>query len=173
MLEHEQYSAISSIASRGQSSLTTVGRTGAHEISKSFLLKRMEIDFIALPDLITDDASATANAPYILCFSNQNNAAQVDTPAEMFDVRLEDKLGHQNMICTRPFVIQPHLIDDADNTSHLGETTIFKTSKSFSKGFRLDKDALYTWSIFNPTGVSLDVIQDAWLKVRYWGVYLE
>ncbi len=173
MLEHEQFGASSSIASRGTSVLLTMGPNGTHELNKSFLLKRMEIDFLVTADLNTNDATHSVQAPYYLVFHNIEVSAQINTVAENFDSRLDDRQGHQPVIWTRPFLVDPYLVDDSDNVTLKGQGVAFKTSKSFSKGFRLDKDELYTWSIFNPFTSALDVIGFVGLKVRYWGVYIE
>ena len=134
----------------------------------------MEIDFSALADISVDDASGVfGNFLYSLMFISQDRSGDIDTPAEMLDSRFDDRQAHQGVIWGRNYIIQPALVDDADNVTHLGQSANFKTSKSFSKGFRLDKDEDYAWEIFNPTGISEDVVAFIHLRVRYWGVYVQ
>lgn len=171
MLEHETYGAVSSIAARGTSTILTFGDDGTNEeLTQSFLCKRMEIDFIALADLISDDASGNGNASYCLGLHKTSVANAVDTFAEQLDARFEDITAHQNIIWRRYFSIFTHLIDDADNSASISRDVAFKTSKSFSKGFRFDKDETYQWVLFNPTAAAIDIIAERGLMVRYWGV---
>ncbi len=173
MLEHEKFAAASAIASRGFAQIDSIGVGELNELNKSFLLKRMEIDFMSIPDLQTNDATASIHAPLMLVMFRSSGAAAIDTVAESLDARFDDIQAHQTIIWRRKFLENPSIIDDADNVIDLSKANTFKTSKSFSKGFRLDKDEVYLWGIFNPTTVSLDITASRWLTVRYWGVYLE
>ncbi len=173
MLEDETFSAASSIAARGQDSLQTIGEGQTNELTKSFLVKRIEIDFMAVPDLQTNDATAAVHAPYGLYLIKTSGPASIDTVTEMLGARFDDIVGHQNIIWRRTFMVNPSIIDDADNVIDLASAQGFKTSKSFSKGFRLDKDDVYQWVIFNPTAVALDIVATWWLQTRYWGVYVQ
>ncbi len=174
MLEHEGFTTQSSISSRGSSAIITMGDDGTNaELSKSFLLKRMEIQFFAIANTVTDDASSTGTNGYLLIYGKTSVDNTVDTPAEQFDARLEDRGAHQSIIWVRPFMVRTHVVDDADQVLTLGYDPNFSTSKSFSKGFRLDKDENYQWSIFNPGTASADSIAVKWLRVRYWGVHIE
>ncbi len=171
MLEHETYGAASSIATRGTATLLTFGDDGTNEeLTTSFLCKRMEIDFIALADLISDDATGNGNASYCLGLHKTSVANSIDTFAEQLDARMTDRDAHQQIIWRRYFSIFTYLIDDADNSAGNGNDVVFKTSKSFSKGFRFDKDETYQWVLFNPTSASIDIIAERGLMVRYWGV---
>ncbi len=173
MLEHETVQSGSSIATRGSSQIININKGGNSELTKSFLLKRMEIEFTALPQQVTNDAIAGAIGLYTLMFISQDRGGEIDTPAEMLDARLDDRIAHQGIIWRRNFVLQPVLVDDADNVTQIGQVANFKTSKSFRKGFRLDKDEDYAWEIFNPAGASQDQILTHFLTVRYWGVYVQ
>ncbi len=175
MLEHENYRTDSSIAARGTNAYLTLGDDGTNsELSKSFLLKRMEINFTALADFIGDDATGSGTAAYVLGFHRTSVDNTVDTFAEQLDARLEDRLAHQAIIWYRNFNISTHLIDDADNSARAGIDVVINTSKSFSRGFRLDKDETYQWVLFNPSGIAAaDIIAESGLRVRYWGVFIE
>ncbi len=174
MLEHESVGAQSSIASRGTSTIITLGDDGTNEeLTKSFLIKRMEIQFSALADFIIDDASGLATAVLYLVLNKTSVANAIDTVAEQLDARMEDRSAHQQIIWLRPFIVRTHLVDDADNVTFTGLDAVFSTSKSFSKGFRLDKDETYVWSIFNPGSGSSDNIAVIHLRCRYWGIHIE
>ncbi len=173
LLEHEAFTAGSSIATRASQVLTTIGAGGSHELPKSFLIKRMEIEYVCTPDVITDDAALGALVPMMLALHKNSVAATVDTVAEQLDARIDDIMAHQQIIWRRKFIFNPSLIDDGDNITQLNPGVAFKTSKSFSKGFRLDKDELYRWVIFNPLSGSSNLVAFHWLTVRYWGVYIE
>ncbi len=174
MLEHETFANVSSIAARGNQALISFGDDGTNaEQSVSFLCKRMEIDFIATSDLITDDASGREVGAYALVLQHNSVDPDVDTIAEQLDARLEDVRAHQGIIWRRYFTIAEGLQDDTDNIVIQGIHATFKTSKSFKKGFRFDKDETYRWAIFNPTAGALDAIDNAGLMVRYWGVNVQ
>ncbi len=171
MLEHETYGSQGSIASRGTSTILTFGDDGTNEeLTTSFLCKRMEIDFVVLNNFVSDDATGLANGTYILGLHKTSVANAVDTFAEQLDARSTDRDAHQNIIWRRYFTVLTHLNDDGDNTASLSQDTSFKTSKSFTKGFRFDKDETYQWVIFNPTSAAEDLIAEKGLMVRYWGV---
>ncbi len=172
MLEHESFGSQSSIASRGSSTIISLGDDGTNEeLTSSFLLKRMEISFAGLAGIITDDLPANVQTGLyylILHKTSVNNA--VDTIAEQFDARATDRDAHQQIIWVRQFVVRTHITDDADNVSFTGLDAVFNTSKSFSKGFRLDKDETYVWAVFNPSAIALTAMGSVSLRVRYWGV---
>ncbi len=173
MLEHENFNTQSSIATRGVSVITSILKTGNHELVKSFLIKRFEVDFSALANLLSDDAAGAGTNLYVLALFSSDRAAAIDTVSEMLLRPIDDRQGHQGIIWMRPYIINPALSDDADQIAHVGRSAQFKTSKSFRKGFRLDKDEAYSWAIFNPTGGSQDAVAAVWLRVRYWGVYVQ
>ncbi len=138
MLEHEDYQTVSALASRATSQIISLGADGTNaELMKSFLVKRMEIEFTALADFTTDDAAGNGNVAYGLIFHRNSVDNTVDSVAEQLDARFEDINAHQAIIWSRPFLISPTMIDDADNTTLNGRDASFKTSKSFSRGFRL------------------------------------
>ncbi len=175
MLEHENVQSESSIAARGSSSIITFGDDGSGaELSTSFLCKRMEIDFAAIANLVTDDASARETTPYMLILHKTSVDNAVDTVAEQLDARLEDRAAHQSIIWRRYFIVAEGLQDDGDNIVVQGIQVTFKTSKSFRKGFRFDKDETYSWTLFNPNGAAAaDAISISLLNVRYWGVNIQ
>ncbi len=174
MLEHESFGTQSSIASRGTSTIITLGDDGTNEeLTKSFLIKRMEINFSALAKIITDDAASFGSAIYALVLTKTSVANAVDTIAEQLDARATDRDAHQQIIWFRYFNMVNWLRDDADNVTSPSGDTLFNTSKSFSKGFRLDKDETYVWAIFNPDSGASDQIAQIALRVRYWGINIE
>ncbi len=174
MLEHENFASQSSISSRGSSAILTLGDDGTNsELAQSFLVKRMEIDFAALSNTELNDANAAPSEIYVLVFHKISVDNAVDTVAEQFDARLEDRQAHWSIIWTRPFIQRERLADDADQVFSESLEPAFKTSKSFSKGFRLDKDETYQWALFNPGASAIDSMAAKWLKVRYWGVLVQ
>ncbi len=174
MMEFEITSAESSIASRGTAAQFSHGNSGTSaEQPRSFLCKRMEIEFAAVADLIADDASGSGTIVNVLTLASRERTGTLDTIAEFFDARFDDRTAHQGVIWSRPYIIRPTLVDDADNVAFSGVDAVFKTSKSFSKGFRFDKDEKYEWAIFNPLATATDFTSTVYLHVRYWGVYLE
>ncbi len=174
MLEHEQFVSNSSIAARGSSTFLTLGDDGTtEELEQSFLVKRMEIQFTAIPRIVTDDASSVMGTfAYALVFTKTSVDNDFDTIAEQLDSRMTDLVAHQALIWYRPYTVTVGLIDDADNIVHIGVPAVFSTSKSFSKGFRIDKDETYLWATFNPASSSQDALNNTGLRVRYWGVYI-
>ncbi len=174
MLEHESVGSVSSIAGRGTSTIISLGDDGTNEeLTKSFLIKRMEIDYFGAAGIQTDDATGPVTAPYYLMFHKTSVANDIDTIAEQLNARMEDKNAHQQIIWRRQYFCRNHVIDDADNTNYTGSDVVFKTSKSFSKGFRLDKDETYVWVIFNPSSVAVTAQVTVSFTCRYWGVYIE
>ncbi len=171
MLEHETANiAPGGLAARAQSDIFTIGTT-TKILNRTFLIKKMEIEFSFLPAAVTDDAGVLAAQGGMLCFQDISSGTDTDTVAEALDADLEDQAKHQSLIWTRNFVFNYNLIDDADNIVTLPTLITWKTSKSFPKGFPLDKSKSYKWTIFNQTATWLTGSL-ANLRVRYFGVYL-
>ncbi len=175
MLEHENFGAESSIAARGSSTILSLGDDGTNsELTKSFLIKRMEINFLASANYLTDDNLGPSHGFYALVFTKTSVDNTIDTIGEQLDTRLEDIRAHQNIIWFRYFYVREGMRDDTDNVTTAPLAATFNTSKSFSKGFRLDKDETYIWAIFNPDGgAAQDTLALSALRVRYWGVHIE
>ncbi len=172
MLENEtSFSSVGALASRADFDLQTIGGSGTNVLNRSFLLKKMEIEFALLLAQTLDDASLVQNLGYLV-LQDESAGSDADTTAESFDAVLEDKAKHNTVIWTRLFHFVHPLNDDADNILHPGVTPVFKTSKSFPKGFPLDKDNSYQWKLFNPTSTPWTTGNLAFLRVRYWGVFL-
>lgn len=172
MIEHEVANvAVGTITTRAHVDIQTIG-TSAGILNRSFLIKKMEIEFSFLPSFTTDDASGQGAFPAYLIFQDESSGSNTDQPAEAFDAQLEDKAVHETVIWSRIFHFNHGLRDDADQISYAGIPATFKTSKSFPKGFPLDKTKIYQWKIFNPTTSTFFDNSLAYLRVRYWGVYL-
>ncbi len=171
MLEHEDANiSPGGLAARAQSDIFTIGTT-TKILNRTFLIKKMEIEFSFIPAAVTDDAGVLAAQAGMLCFQDISSGTDTDTVAEALDANLENTAVHQTLIWTRNFAFNYNVIDDADNIVDLVPITVWKTSKSFPKGFPLDKDKQYKWSLFNQTGTWLTG-NLANLHVRYFGVYL-
>ncbi len=172
MLEHEVLVAGSSLATRSQQDLVSIGEGLTHVLEKSFLVKKMEISFAALPDFVTDDAGAITTAIQYLLLRTTSRDSTIDAVSEQLDARIGDREAHQGIIWMRIFDILTHLVDDADNVSTFGKSASFSTTKTFSKGFRLDKEEDYRWSVFNPHTTTVNIVSFYSIRVRYWGVFL-
>ena len=172
MIEHEVANvAVGALASRVHVDIQTIG-TSAGILNRTFLIKKMEIEFCYLPSFVLDDASTLQSNVGYLILQDESSGSNTDQPAEAFDAQLEDKAVHESVIWSRIFVFVNPLQDDTDNISFPATNVIFKTSKSFPKGFPLDKTKTYQWKIFNPTTLAYIDGGLAYLRVRYWGVYL-
>ncbi len=173
MLEHETADhAPGALAARAHSTIFTIG-TSTNVLNRTFLLKKMEIEFTWFSATPTDDANAIFGEFGYLLLQNTTSGTDADSPAESFDAALADREKHNTIIWTRNFLAQPSLFDDTDNISFPGNLVSFKTSKSFPKGFPLDKDENYSWRLFNQSTASPWTTGGvANLRVRYWGVYL-
>ncbi len=165
MLEFEVFVAGASIASRLSQVLETI--TEGLELPSSFLVKRMEISFVALPHVAQTDGSTGI---LYLIFVNKTRAGAVNTIAEMLDARGDDIHGHQGIIWLKMGYVSEDFIDAANGLSTGQHPWVLNTSKSFPKGFRLDKDEEYTWEVFNPSTGALDLVGSYALRTRYWGV---
>ncbi len=174
MLEHEKEDiALGALASRSQVTLISIG-VGAtvSELSRSFLVKRMEIEYTIVPSLATDDGTVTGSRPFYIVFMKVSSGSHQDTVAECFDATLENSEIHKQVIWTRPGILQPDLVDDTDNVALRRDPDVVKTSKSFSKGYPLDKDETYRWVLFNSGGSAFTTGAFLGLRIRYWGVQL-
>ncbi len=165
--------SIGALAARSDSTLMSIGAGGVTELNRTFLVKRMEINFMHAAAVATDDAAWPGTYMGMLCFQKTSGGSDFDTSAEMFDAVLENKAGHELMIWSRYLIGTPSLLDDADQISLMGLHTAWKTSKSFPKGYPLDKHDTYAWRFFNPSAsVAIPTGSLTFLNVRYWGVFL-
>lgn len=175
MLEHEGTGQPGTIATRTDADLMQIGSeaiASTVRLNRSFLLKKMEIEFCREPDSITAEASYFGGGyTEYLVFQCDSAGSDVDTVAECYDASLEDKAKHDPIIWTRIYNWTSTLADTTNHTFVAGRIACFKTQKSFPKGYPLDKDHTYQWKIFNATAYTSP---DAkwYLRVRYWGVYL-
>ncbi len=173
MLEHEALTVGAEITARNTEKLFGLGPNEGHELTKSFLLKKMEIDFACLGALEISIGDMLA-AIYMLVFDNTSSkSAPIDTPAESFDARIDDRQAHQGIIWGRDFIMSEGLLDTTNGVGAHGTNFQMKTTKTFPKGFRLDKDEIYEWKIFNPHVIALNIHRFVHLRVRYWGIYIE
>ncbi len=172
LLEHEGDNiAGGALAARGTATLFTLGTT-SNLISRSFLCKKMEIEFTLLPPSETD-VSTWNSFKGELVLQNVSVNTGYDTPAEAFDARIDDEEAHRSIIWTRNFQWTETLVDTTTEILTEYHPVSFKTSKSFSKGFPFDKDEQYRWTVFNPDASNAWATgTDIYFKVRYWGVWL-
>ncbi len=172
ILEHEAQISPGALAARAETDIQGIGATTSI-LNRSYLCKKMEIEFTLAPPFATDDAASTGMFVGSLIIQNQSQGTDADTVAESFDAALENQVIHSTVIWSRNFIWQSPLVDDTDNVAHLGLPVVFKTSKSFSKGMPFDKDSIYQWKLFNPSS-SLAWLtgSSAFLRVRYFGVWL-
>ncbi len=172
LIEHEVANlSVGGITGRGHTDIHTIG-TGAAKLNKTFLIKKMEIEFSFFPPAVSNDAGVLASQPAYLILQDESSGTDADTTAESFDAALENKAVHETVIWSRNFPVQYGVIDDADNIVWLPAMVNFKTSKSFPKGFPLSKEKTYQWKMFN-AGAVLLTGGFLSLRVRYWGVYLK
>ncbi len=173
MLEHEGVVGIGALASRADAAVAIIGRGETQEVERSFLIKKMEIEFTLQPARTPDDANVDTDLISFLIFRKTTGADAIDTTAEAFDARIDDKEAHQRVIWSRNFLYREILLDDTDNISQWGQNIVWKTSKTFPKGYPMDKDETYAWSVFNADNANTySNGAFAHLRVRYWGVYL-
>ncbi len=171
MIEQEnQGTSLDSLGARAEVVIATIG-----DLDRTFLIKRMEIEFIANGgvDVVGSQAFATGNA--LLVFYHDSGVS-ADAEAAL-DAGLTDKESHNDIIWSRPFLISPKNLDDAGGWFLPGIDTVFKTSKSFPKGYPLDKDDTYQWKVLNlseslafpnPVAEGSTIM----IRTRFWGVYL-
>ncbi len=171
MLEFEVQSSPGALAARAESNQITIGTT-TEILNRTFLIKKMEIQFSLLPWADTDITGVVQNFGY-LYFYQSTGATDRDSLAEILDARLDDAEVKRMLIWLRNFVITPLIIDPTNNSYDPGSVIAFTTSKSFPKGYPLDKDEEYKIGVFNPHATQ------AWvatcviiIRVRFWGIYL-
>ncbi len=174
MIEHETTGSSNlALATRAEKDVLTIG-TGADILNRTFLIKKMEIEYSLTVPFVTDVATVQTQLGF-LALQMTSAGSNADTIAESFDATLEDKSVHDSVIWSRNFIWYPHLLDTTGNdlVAFNPNTISFKTSKSFPKGYPLDKDEVYTWKVFNQSGsISWLTGSTNNLRVRYWGVYL-
>lgn len=176
MIEHEEYKDTDgTIASRTALTLHTVS------IHRSFLVKRMEIEFTAIPNAYESNdaqylpyrsAGAASGDFQVLGLAFWDQTGGVSLATNILDQGAEDAIEHKRLIWMRHVVTGMGLSDDTDNVVMPPVWATMKTQKTFAKGFPLDKDNTYLWTLFNPMGHTSNHGVAWWLRVRYWGVYL-
>lgn len=173
MLEHEgAASGYGALAARSEGTIETIG-SGDNILSRSFLVKKMEIDFLFLPNF-DGDVSASDTFAGMLAFYKSSGATDADTLDEILDADLEDSAKHRNLIWAKHFDWYPHIFDITGNDlANYGKGVTLKTSKSFPNGYPLDKLETYKWVVMNLHGANAwDTGSVTYLRVRYWGAYL-
>ncbi len=171
MLEFEVQSAPGALGARAESNQITIGTT-TEILNRTFLIKKMEIQFSMIPWSDTDISAIVTGFGY-LYFYQSTGATDRDTLVEILDARLDDSEIKRQLIWLRNFVIHPFVLDSINNAVEQGTMISWSTSKSFPKGYPLDKDEQYKIGVFNPSTsvawVSGSVII---IRVRFWGIYL-
>ncbi len=173
MIEHESSVSLDSIATRATGSLQVL--TGGTDFDRTFLIKKMEVELTVYPGI--DFAAAptfAAPVPGKLVFFHSGGIAS--SIADAFDAALTDKERSNDVIWTLPFVWQP-MVHDTDAVGDIipGQGVALARTKSFPKGYPMDKDEVYSWTVFNPGSFAFpnpDSNSECILRVRYWGVYL-
>lgn len=178
ILEHEnEGSVFDGLATRDEVTLISVSP------DRSFLIKKMEIEFMVMPgeDADTETSAFTSFAPDVgLLVLYHDDGTSSDAEASL-DATLQDTESHNDIIWSQPFQYQVRYIylDDTSGTGAViqGIPVVLKRTKSFPKGYPLDKDDTYSWravnvketaAFSNPTGINTR----HFLRVRYFGVYL-
>ncbi len=170
MMEHESVTNIDATPTRASTTLQAITTN-----DRTFLVKKMEITVSLAPggDSGASTPQFTGTPMYLLFFHNDGITAN---PAEAFDAHLMDKERHNDIIWMMPFIHKPAEVDDAGGWTAEGFQFNATRTKSFPKGYPMDKNDSYTWYVFNPTaGTSPDpsaIGSQFALRVRYWGVYI-
>ncbi len=174
LLEHETGSdAVGALASRSPVNILELGLAqGADELSQSYLLKKMEVNFTFRVFADTLISALDTTRVGALVFAKLSQSTDFDTVVEMLDAGIENAEAHRNLIWMRSFVITPDLVDDTENVVERGNHFEWNFSKSFPKGYPLDKDEHYQWQIINLGTNAFQTGSFSSLRVRYWVVPL-
>ncbi len=171
MLEHESNTSIDGIASRASTSLQSISTT----LDRTFLIKKMEVSVLLDPGL-ESAASPGAFAVQIGKVVFFHSTGVESTIATAYDETLMNQESHNDIIWEIPFVFQPITFDSTSETYGDGQGVAMTRTKSFPKGYPLDKSDTYTWNAFNPSSTTYhdpsSRNSELNLRVRYWGVYL-
>ncbi len=173
MIEHEDPAGTpGALAARAEADIFQFG-TGTNILNRSFLIKKMEIEFQLLSPIVSDISQVSTFAGYLI-FQKESGSTDGDTVAEAFDAGLEDDEIHRRIIWSRQFNWSPNWVDVSGNDlADMGQDISWKTSKSFTKGMPLDKLEDYRWKTFNSSpSVAWLTGSITSLRVRYFGVYL-
>ncbi len=175
MLEHENAAVtMGALAARGEVDIASFG-SGTQILNRTFLIKKMEIEFFISPPADGDVSAIPIPAVGNLVLMKTSGGTNADTVAECYDSAVEDQKVHENVIWTRNFIWVPTILDITGNdlVAYSSIYALFKTSKSFPKGYPLDKDETYVWKVFNQDPANAWVTGSfAYLRVRYFGVDL-
>ncbi len=165
-------SAPGALVTRTDHTIFAFGAGGATELKRTFLIKKMEIEFTLCTPVTTDLATLDTCRPSYLVFQKTSGRTDSDTVAEAFDSNFQgDDDKHLTVIWSMPFLFQEGIVDSTSDVVMITDISR-KTSKSFPKGYPLDKDEVYTWKIFNASGVNWSTGGSIDLRVRKWGVYI-
>ncbi len=170
MLEHEVNTA-------GADGLTTRNTTSIQSVTvdRSFLIKKMEITllFTSGGDSGTTTPQFTGHPMKVVFFHSDGVATSA---ANAYDAAIQFPESHNDVIYEIPFIFKPAEVDDAGGWAVQGIHTAISRTKTFPKGYPMDKDDTYSWVLFNPSASTAPdptaVNSNCNLRVRYWGVYL-
>ena len=172
MLEHEDaQTALGAIASRSNLNVFTIGQ-GAVVLPRSFLVKRMEIQYVIQPHAETAISGIDTDRILLVNLTNTSAGTDRDSLDEVLGASLDDPAKHKLMVWSRMHLYRPIVVSDAEDEVVFPQPIEVKTSKSFPKGFPLDKDEVYTWRVSNLGGNAISTGAFISLMVRYWGVWL-
>ncbi len=173
ILEHETAeTAVGTLATRADLDLFTINDGAQQVLNRSFLIKRMEVNFVFLPPVNTDDATTPGSFAGYLALQDESSGTADDTVAEAFNAPIDADHKHNTIIWAKTFFAFSGYIDDTDNVTLRPTAAVMNTSKSFPKGFPLDKLKTYQWKVFNPSGSNWATGALVNLRVKYFGVYL-
>ncbi len=171
MLESETGTNLTALAVRG-----TLDIEAAFAPDRTFLIKKMEINFQCTGGLETSTTPGqVSELQAYLVFFHDSGAAGGSIAAAL-NAGLQDKELHNDIIWMMPFLVRPQIVDTDAAWALAGLGFAAMRTKSFPKGYPLDKDETYVWGLFNPRSsawfLPLSTAPNAQLRIRYWGVYL-
>ncbi len=173
LIEHEAAElGLGALAARTSAAATNIGKGESQELERTFLVKRMEINGVILPHAETAISGVDTDRVISLGFYKTSGGADSNTPAEVLDAALDDDKIHRKLIWMRMFNYRPFIISDAEDEVEFPPNIEFNTTKSFTKGYPLDKDEIYSWQVFNHSSNALSSGALLTFRVRYWGVYI-
>ncbi len=172
MIEHEfEGTSLNSLGARNEQNIQTVSSSN---LDRNFLIKKMEIEFMIHGGVDVTGATFGPNPSLLVFFHDDGIAADAENS---LDAEVMHKEAHNDIIWSRPFSWMPVQTDDTNGHSIDGLHPVFKTSKSFPKGYPLSKEDTYIWKVINVSETlafanPASEASNVWLRVRYWGVYL-
>ncbi len=170
MLEHESNTSIDAIAARASSSLESFS------LDRTFLIKKMEVTVILAPGL-SSAATPSIHDPQMGKVVFFHSSGLESTIATAYDESIQNPESHNDIIWEVPFVFQPGTVDTDGGFAWPGQGVAMTRTKSFRKGYPLDKSDTYSWNAFNPSSANAfpnptSINSELNIRVRYWGAYL-